>query len=235
MNAQSVDSIGNYIYTQYSPSGVLRSIYSYNSDNERVGTWKFFSEEGELIQEINYDKSGYYKKYYDDGELKLEASLSHGLISELRRENGIFRYNNGLENDSCRIIIDQDETFKYIQNDTLRMFFKQGKPFGTWVLNGEYKMLELRFTGKSDYECIVYNPDGTLKLKGHIDSRYKISGDWISYSEGKEKVYSDLYSSKIPLKEIFTLQRMIACIIAIYSKVPKVLFKKDAYFPNLKH
>lgn len=142
-------------YRDNIPEGVHR----YYDTQGKVDSSHIF-EDGVLIGQGIYDdyglKQGYWKEFYNTGELKAEGRYRQNL------KQGLWKY-----------------YFKNGQIEQMGQYLK-GKPDGDWTWyypTGEVLREEVFYLGLEDGESKEYNPDGSIIYQGNYSEGEKI-GKW---------------------------------------------------------
>src|SRR5690606_6420583 len=74
---------GEFYYKGYTAAGQIDSEGLYDVSGGKKGDWKFYSSNGVLIQEANFQEdqlTGDLTEYYPTGELQTKSSYDHGVL-----------------------------------------------------------------------------------------------------------------------------------------------------------
>ncbi|MFT6844298.1 MAG: antitoxin component YwqK of YwqJK toxin-antitoxin module [Flavobacteriales bacterium] len=156
-------------YTYY-PNATVKSSGSYSNGN-KVGIWRYFDEQGNITSSEVYERGfllgegivdeqgyyqGYWKHYYDTGELLSEGHYIDGK---------------------------KDKLWKYYFLDgkiEQQGYYRVGKTTGDWILyyqNGAIKRKEEYSNDLEEGEMIAYDEQGAIIAKGMYIEGEK-DGEW---------------------------------------------------------
>jgi len=187
-------------YVEYHEDNKTKKIEGIISNNGRVGIWKWFSKNRNLILSgkfINDKKEGKWQEFYDSGKVKNVKIYKNGLITGTEKsffENGkILAYSEYVNGKINGISI------VYYQNGNIKekLNYKNGNPIGNYVSYFDNKVLgnEGKYSengekigiwkfyriDKTIFETIEYFPENEF-----IEKYFDINGNVIETKTNKK-------------------------------------------------
>lgn len=215
------DTSTPYIISDTTKNGYVKNIYYSNKkissegkmiNNLRDSTWKYFSEDGVITEQINFKndkKDGKYVKYYKDGKtINVKGYHSNDKRSgvfEVYFDNGnasaIYTYIDGLKNGKYIKYYEDGKTIKekgYYSNDELSGIFEEY--FDNGFVSARYNYKNGIKDGKFEsYDYVVSNKRYYLVTSGYYKNDER-DGMWNSYD-----YYYDLTTNTLGNKLILTV------------------------------
>lgn len=177
--------------TWYGPTGAIETTGKF-TNNERIGTWKYYHENGKLAKDLNYlygELEGVQKDYNEEGILINTVTFVNGL------KNGIevSCYDSGKKEADINYLDDErhDKAVYYDENGAIYMirYYKQGVFKSYSYLTKEGKEHEPILLTNGENKIVTYFQNGQKSCE-HTRINGWLEGHYILYNN-KGQVLSD--------------------------------------------